>query len=198
MNKKTALIAFLALIVISVIGLSAYLLQGTSKQQKELTPGLPEVSKKIPSSTEPTVPPQPEINTSDWKVYRNEEYGFEVRYPSNWKFWEDYSQVVTIVDFFGPGLEKSPEINYHFGIQIYSLGKASNLREWVENFYPEPEKVTIENTIINGYPAVIARVPVEWAGTGSMSIILRNDNVFTFPIPDEINKTIFSTFKFIK
>jgi len=26
------------------------------------------------------------IDTSDWKTYRNEQYGFEVRYPAEWKF----------------------------------------------------------------------------------------------------------------
>jgi len=88
MNKKTALIAFLALIVISVIGLSAYLLQGTSKRQKELTPVLPEVSKKILPPKEPTVPSQPEIDTSDWKVYRNEKYGFEFKYPKEYDNYE--------------------------------------------------------------------------------------------------------------
>jgi len=188
MRNKTKFIAILAVIIISVIGISAYLLQGTGRQQKELTPVLP-------TSTSPQVP---EIDTSDWKTYRNEEYGFELRYPSDWEVIEDFSQAVVNFEFTGPALDKSPGIEGAFLIQIYRLGKASNLREWVESFYPEAAKVTIENTIINGYPAVIARVPVEWAGTGSMSAILRNDRVFTFVIPHESNKSIFSTFKFIK
>lgn len=29
------------------------------------------------------------INTSDWKTYRNEEYGFEVQYPGNWSVYSD-------------------------------------------------------------------------------------------------------------
>lgn len=32
---------------------------------------------------------KPAIDTSDWKTYRNEEYGFEVRYPSDWYKFED-------------------------------------------------------------------------------------------------------------
>jgi hypothetical protein len=47
MRNKTKLITILALIIISVIGLSAYLFQGTGKQQEELTPVLPETSEVV-------------------------------------------------------------------------------------------------------------------------------------------------------
>lgn len=38
-----------------------------------------------PSST-PTS--QEEIDTANWKTYRNEEYGFELRYPGEWNVWK--------------------------------------------------------------------------------------------------------------
>jgi hypothetical protein len=152
-----------------------------AKRQKEVT----------------TTAKKPETDTSDWKVYRNEVYGFEMKYPSDWKVQEDYGKV-TNIDFFGSMPDLPQGIEDHFLIQIYELGETSNLREWVKNFYPEAAKVTIEDTIINGYPAVIAHVPVEEPGPGSMAVILRNGYVFLFPIPNERNKPIFSTFKFIK
>ncbi|MFQ5901861.1 MAG: hypothetical protein ACE5IH_09935, partial [Thermodesulfobacteriota bacterium] len=36
---------------------------------------------KLPISKTQLKEIQPEIDTSDWKTYRNEEYGFEVKYP---------------------------------------------------------------------------------------------------------------------
>jgi hypothetical protein len=199
MRNKTRFIAILAVIIIGVIGISAYLLQGTGRQQKELTPVSPT----------PASPQVPEIDTSDWKVYRNETFGFEVRYPSNWEVKEDYGKVSTF-DFFGPRPDLPSDIEDHFTIQIawaFEDGgkRASNLREWVRNLYPM--KITIEDTTIDGYPAVIAHVPIgsEYTTPGSMIATLRNGYVFMFPILDEkdkvgyeIKKAIFSNFKFTK
>jgi hypothetical protein len=187
MLKKTLIIIgiIVAAITLGVTALYIAKRQGgeEAKRQKEVT----------------TTAKKPETDTSDWKVYRNEVYGFEIKYPSDWKILEDYGQVVTNIDFFGsmPDLPQGTED--HFLIQIYELGETLNLKEWVKNFYPEAAKeVTIEDTIINGYPAVIAHVPVEWTITGGNAFILRNGYVFVFPIPNERNKAIFSTFKFIK
>ncbi|MFA6215152.1 MAG: hypothetical protein WC768_01115 [Patescibacteria group bacterium] len=33
-----------------------------------------------------------EIDISDWKTYRNEEYGFEFKYPEDWKIQEKFFQ----------------------------------------------------------------------------------------------------------
>jgi hypothetical protein len=69
--KKLILITLL-IILIGAIGVSAYLLKGMGRQVG-----------KVPTPTQPTSPPQTEIDTSNWKVYRNEEYGFEIRYPTD-------------------------------------------------------------------------------------------------------------------
>ncbi len=48
---------------------------GETKKPEVSAPATPEGEK--PEVTEPET-----IDTSDWKVYRNEEYGFEFKYPN--------------------------------------------------------------------------------------------------------------------
>ncbi len=51
----------------------------------------PKTDQKMPSSTD--------IDTSNWKTYRNEKYGFEVRYPGEWSVKTSQLGVRTTVEF---------------------------------------------------------------------------------------------------
>jgi hypothetical protein len=114
MRNKTKLIAILAVIVIGVIGISAYLLQGTGRQQKELTPVSPT----------PASPQVPEIDTSDWKVYRNEEHGFEFKYPKDFTLQEGYNLPDKPRGTLFYGLELSKQIDETTRIKFsFSIGE---------------------------------------------------------------------------
>jgi hypothetical protein len=86
LNRKILIInSLLILILLSVI----FVVMGLNLQPK---PQLVPSQSQTPEISQPTQEPQQKqepIDTSNWKTYRNEKYGFEVRYPGNFKINED-------------------------------------------------------------------------------------------------------------
>ena len=93
----------------------------------------------IPTTTPTTLPfveddDIPELDTSDWKVYRNEEYGFEVKYPKNWV--NKNSESVRLFSEGGPignrsgfrAVEKTIYGN-PFWVNIYYISNVKNIEE---------------------------------------------------------------------
>ena len=85
LSKKTTIISLIliTLIGLGVLGYSFWL---TTEQNKELRWNI-QVNLKHSSANEPRdiqvlTPP---ADTSDWLTYRNEKYGYEIKYPRTWK-----------------------------------------------------------------------------------------------------------------
>lgn len=68
-------------IIVIVVGAFIGLFSFTS--QEEPNQVVAPIPTPIPT---PTPTPKAEINTSNWQTYRNDEFGFEVRYPEGWIF----------------------------------------------------------------------------------------------------------------
>jgi len=84
--------------------------------------------------------------TADWKTYRNEEYGFEFEYPTDWFIYSDRTeaqtriiQVASSLDrkigegttFLGPVLDiRIPGKNKDKGISINMFGKSDRDIDW--------------------------------------------------------------------
>lgn len=61
-----------------------------------------------------------EIDTSDWETYRNEEYGFEFKYPGEWdllvdndkgwfrSYYLESDDILKLIDIKNSGLDKNP------------------------------------------------------------------------------------------
>ncbi len=68
------------------------------------------------------------IDTSNWKTYRNEEYGFEVRYPEEWRVNEVNKNIIGLLP-----PDRKPEIEYTGDIGFFIKPRINN--ESVEDVY---------------------------------------------------------------
>jgi hypothetical protein len=105
-----------------------------------------------------------EIDMSDWLTYRNEEYGFEVKYPEGWKDrfnqssqQEDDGELVKYqnlfyIDKWGESQKEGTEFydGVYFKISILKDGESINLNEFIENNIKNKEEVQeVEEIIFN-------------------------------------------------
>jgi len=79
LSKKTTIIS---LILITLIGLVVLGYFGFIKKDELNISYTPPVHQE---KLQGEILELPEVDTSDWKVYRNEKYGYEIKYPKSWK-----------------------------------------------------------------------------------------------------------------
>ncbi|MEK7191411.1 MAG: hypothetical protein AAB153_03855 [Pseudomonadota bacterium] len=98
MNRKVIFI-ILGVVIILILGYSLIWMKSGFIDYRPQTQQPAPTSNETetpPASTQTTTQPSnqptspPEI-TDNWKTYRSEEYGFEFRYPADWKVVKDYS-----------------------------------------------------------------------------------------------------------
>ena len=123
--------SFLQLLLISVVilimaglGYAGWKFKGKKEMESEpiliTSPTLEETDKPEEEKLEIS-----EIDTNDWKTYRNEEYGFEIKYPSSW-IREDRALNTTFFPAGSQGIEQHPFI----GIKIKPNQEDKNIRDF--------------------------------------------------------------------
>jgi len=144
-----------------------------------------------------------EPDNSTWQTYRNEEYGFEFRYPKDW-------EVFNKENYWGLGPISIPEdslLTIYIVKELPEIGMGEN---------PHVEVVTMTDTIFNNLPAKLVSVrnsTVNQKISQSYNrIYVKNGNSYfsigqptinnsDFPFDSSYNdivKQILSTFKFVE
>lgn len=211
------LLLFAVVIAVASVVTTYFVLNLRSNQQ--YSADQPSVIPQTQMSTLPTPTSTTQIQTvsdetADWKVYKNEKYGFEVKYPTNWGFTEfspNPPYNLLGMEFANP--PPSPYTERSTGILLYiwpySLEKA------IKEFEKYPVGISRENIILpNNVPAKKVQGKYQgtlggpdeiYEGTTATAVFIEQNNrvyELRFNEKDLIDSTVFdqmlSTFKFLK
>ena len=149
-NNKGIASILIVLIIVGVLALGGgiyyFLVKNSQKpisctQEAKLCPDGSYVSRTGPNCEFTQCPDVKKDETADWKTYRNEEYGFEIKYPSFYNIVNEteQGQQVTIgnaaIPAYGISIVKS---------DVSSLEKLkSNMEKSLRNLAPAGLKITM-------------------------------------------------------
>jgi len=219
-NKLIPYIIIGILVIAGIAGASWYFVKQQAtpapvEQPPVVTP--PEGQEKVPSEKAPA------DETANWKIYRNEQYGFEIKYPPDF-FYEEHEGVDSdyLFEVGFASKEWEGEIVHNPAVYLYVIGSTNlSLQEWLDKNGTPADVVDILKTegkyryfsvqniksdIVNNNPALRFN---HWAVSGGgESIILKNKSDILYEIhrhnsgvgtfPKDIYDQMLSTFKFLE
>lgn len=150
-------IAILVIMVVAVIGGWLVLWQCSEMERETANITETQFSKiNTTTSTKDIVPTaDTKIDTSDWKIYRNEEYGFELKYPSDAKFLPSYEHKSEYKYWWGFAYNYGGKLNWSedFEVMVDGNHKNHSLMEWI--FKNEVCVLKLEETLTKNAEEII-------------------------------------------
>ncbi len=161
------------------------------------------------------VEPENLIDTSDWKTYRNEEYGFEVKYPKEWNIKKSMiGGVSPVFDFISPELAtllRQHKVDYFCDISIRYYPSILNESENTDGATNLKDMISQNHMITPIGPALLGgenATEVIRGGYGAYYTLLSLHKNHLYEVffcnreskekLNDIDKEILSNFKFMK
>src|SRR3989344_1188639 len=155
----------------------------------------------------------PKDEISDWKTYKNDEYGYEIKYPNDWYVKEIEQGIVEGGVYFSPHRPDEIETggiaftNEALSVSIDSIIQESSLLKFAGNYLnlSVATKFEIENIKISEIDGIKVKIVCEGVGCDNPHwFVVNNNNIYIFnsnlSSKDKIDsfEKILSTFKFIE
>src|SRR3989338_5475983 len=208
MTKQVKTILAIAIIIIIAILAIAFWPkqdQPSNTNQPVITEPDDNQSATNPEPTATTTEPEiitSDIDTSDWQTYRNEEYGFEVKYPKNWEYKIRESGLIEFADSSKKVYYEDGEI-YLISIIVSQFDNNSQLEEnistwkdskmqrggWVKNIVIESKRA------VQGfdYLGIYTIIPID----DTSYYFITKVNPVEYPLLDNIYNGFLNSFKII-
>lgn len=194
-KNKSYFVKLILVVVIFFSFLTAVGLVAQSVKNKRIVNREPQVS----ISSEPTATLLVKDETSDWKTYKNDKYGYEVKYPNNWAGIET-SPITNYASFTS---EKRDMAQAGFWIRVFKNSNKLSIKEWWDKEYIKGDAVyELKGAFLSEgkseFPVIVFK---EKNGLEFNYLVFSKDNyiyIILTPLADEQINQIFSTFKFIE
>lgn len=161
MQKGFAPLYILISLAVVATAIGAYVVQKTVNFQPKAT------QQPVVSQPQPTRIPQPTIDpTADWKTYTNNEFGYSIKLPFNWRLSKELSiktDKENIEKFTSLSIEEVSKIqkqdaynpSYYLEIEIKD-NPGVNINEWASDsrYSPQGADQKITETLMSGIPSV--------------------------------------------
>jgi len=194
MSKKQFTITIsIVVVILAAVGGAVWYAQSYKQSQN------PPVAENEPEQTASST--TEDIDTSDWLTYRNEEYGFEVRYPETWVLQNTQSGIYI-------KYQKEWEFGMEEGFSAFGVSVIKeNLQEFIESYKSDFLNEKPLTRIINKEVYILANIPATKLTSNNAEGINGNfifavyngkNYLITFDENEERHKEIISTFKFIE